>query len=399
MVVMQFGEKDYASRPNRTARLVATARQAYRDRRIAPFQDHVAVVTSTAEGLLYGASTTMMKATPFTAEELDRIEAQIPEVPGLRARYLPARLADDPAAPVNQVITRDDDGVDAFIASYPYDIRPITDDRPFFWHFTPYSDVFGQLTSPVGDVDVELGIGERVLLLLLGVAIVLAAVFLLGPLVVARETWRALPDKATTAPIFGLLGLAFIAFEITLIQRFALFLGYPTYSLTITLMAILLSTGVGALVSPRWHPHVDRLLVSLAAAIVLLGSFYVWVAPGLVDALQGWPLPAKMFVVAGLCAPLGFCLGMFMPLTISLVARHEEHVTEYVAWGWAINGFFSVIGSTLTTIMSMTFGFRVVLVAAVLLYLVVIALLRRLVRRASSSGDSPVLTDRVDLSV
>ena len=50
-----------------------------------------------------------------------------------------------------------------------------------------------------------------------------------------------------------------------------------------------------------------------------------------------------------------------------------------MAWGWAINGFFSVIGSTLTTIVSMTYGFRTVLVSAVALYLVVVVLLRRLV--------------------
>ena len=64
---------------------------------------------------------------------------------------------------------------------------------------------------------------------------------------------NSFPHKANTAPIFALLGLAFIAFEIVLIQRFSLMLGYPTYSLTVTLMAILLSTGVGALVSERWH--------------------------------------------------------------------------------------------------------------------------------------------------
>ena len=83
---------------------------------------------------------------------------------------------------------------------------------------------------------------------------------------------------------------------------------------------------------------------------------------------------AKAAVVIVLCAPLGFCLGMFMPLAITLVATDEEHSSEYVAWGWAINGFFSVIGSTLTTIVSMSYGFRVVLLSAVRLYLIVIAL-------------------------
>ena len=46
MVVMQFGEKDYANRPNRTARLAATARNAYDEQGIEPFADHIAVMTS-----------------------------------------------------------------------------------------------------------------------------------------------------------------------------------------------------------------------------------------------------------------------------------------------------------------------------------------------------------------
>ncbi len=399
MVVMQFGEKDYANRPNRTARLAATAREAYDAENIEPFADHVSVVTSSASGFLYGVSTTMMKASPFTADELDRIEAQVAAVPNAVARYLPGRPADD-GAPVNRIISLPDDQVDDYIDAYPYDIGAITDDRPFFWHFTPFSQVIRDIGNPVQDVDVEIGIGERVLVVLLAISVLLAALFLLVPFVLVRDTWRELPDKATSAPIFALLGLAFIAFEITLIQRFSLFLGYPTYSLTFTLMAILLSTGVGALVSGRWHARPQRMLAALAVAIVSLGAFYAWVAPALEDSLLGWPLIAKVMVVITLCAPLGFCLGMFMPLAISLVARDPRHSTEYVAWGWAINGFFSVIGSTLTTMASMTYGFRTVLVISVVLYLVVIVLLRRLVglrpNAASNAavGSSPASAQR-----
>jgi spermidine synthase len=377
MVVMQFGEKDYDRAPNRTTRLVSTAWKAYQAEGISDVADHVAVVTTSSSGILFGGSMTMMKATPFTSDELDRIAARQAEVAGMTVRYLPGRPGDDPSRPVNTVIT----GGPSALASYPYDVGPITDDRPFFWHFTPYSDVLPELGRTASSIDMEVGIGERVLVLLLGVAVAMAAVFLLLPFVLVRRTWRALPDKGTTAPIFGLLGLAFIAFEITLIQRFSLFLGYPTYSLTVTLMAILLFTGIGALVSPRWHDRARLLLGWLAVAIVALGSFYALLAPRLVDALLAWPTLAKAAVVVVLCAPLGFCLGMFMPLAITLVATDEEHSSEYVAWGWAINGFFSVIGSTLTTIVSMSYGFRAVLLSAVALYLVVIVLLRRLVRR------------------
>jgi hypothetical protein len=196
-----------------------------------------------------------------------------------------------------------------------------------------------------------------------------------------RDTWRELPDKGISAPIFGILGLAFMAIEITMIQRFSLFLGYPTYSLTVTLMALLLFTGIGALVSPRWHGNALRMLRVLSVAIVVLGLFYAIATPPLMDALQAWPTLLKAATVVVLCAPLGFCLGMFMPLAITLVASRTTHSTEYVAWGWAINGFFSVIGSTLTTIVSMAYGFRSVLFASVVLYLVAIALLRVLVGR------------------
>jgi hypothetical protein len=380
MVVMQFGEKDYESRPNRTARLAATARAAYDSGGFGDIAENVAVITSRDEGFFYGVSTTIMKRSPLADDELDRIAAQVAEVPGGTVRYLPGRAGDE-GAPVNNIISLPDDEVDAYISDYPYDVRAITDNRPFFWHFTPFTDVIGDIGQPVSDLDVEIGIGERVLLVLLGLSILLAAIFLLLPFVLVRDTWKQLPYKANTAPIFALLGLAFIAFEIVLIQRFSLLLGYPTYSLTVTLMAILLSTGVGALVSERWHAAPRPMLRWLAVAVVVLGAFYAFAVPAFEGLLLGWPLLAKAGFVALLCVPLGFCLGMFMPLTISLVARDSAHTREYVAWGWAINGFFSVIGSTLTTIASMTFGFRAVLFTSVLLYLVVVALLARLSSR------------------
>ncbi len=382
MVVMQFGEKDYDQLPNRTTRLVATAGAAYQAEGINGFSDRVVVVTNSQVGVPFSSSTTMMKLAPFTDEEVQRIITKQAEMPNMIIRHAPGQADDDPSAPVNTVIAR---GIDA-LEDYPYDVGPINDNRPFFWHFTPYTAVISDIVRSDGYADVEVGIGERVLLLLLGVSILLAGVFLLGPMLIARKTWRALPDKAISAPIFGILGLAFIAFEITMIQKFSLFLGYPTYSLTVTLMAQLLFTGIGALVSERWHDRAQRMLLVLGIAVVVLGMFYALVTPSLMESMQAWPTLAKAVVVVLLCAPLGFCLGMFMPLTITLVATDAEHRTEYVAWGWAINGFFSVIGSTLTTIVSMAFGFRVVLFTSIAMYLVAIVLLRQLVERKAGLG-------------
>ena len=62
------------------------------------------------------------------------------------------------------------------------------------------------------------------------------------------------------------------------------------------------------------------------------------------------------------------CLGMFMPLGLGVVARLSPHPDEFVAWSWAVNGFFSVIGSVLTIILAMSIGFRAVQGIALAIY-------------------------------
>ncbi|MEL7206933.1 MAG: hypothetical protein AAGK32_01650, partial [Actinomycetota bacterium] len=85
-------------------------------------------------------------------------------------------------------------------------------------------------------------------------------------------------------------------------------------------------------------------------------------------------------------APLGLCLGTFMPVGLGAVAGLSDHREEYVAWSWAVNGFFSVIGSVLTTILAMTFGFDTVLVVALVTYLIALGALYRLLGPAPAAA-------------
>ena len=48
------------------------------------------------------------------------------------------------------------------------------------------------------------------------------------------------------------------------------------------------------------------------------------------------------------------------------------------AWAWAVNGFFSVISSVLTTMLSMAFGFSLVLGLGVVVYTLAVLVLRSL---------------------
>ena len=379
IVATQFGEVDYEGKPNRTTRYVATARHALAEAGVEDPSQHILVATSPTQLGGGTVATILVKRTPFTPEQVEAFVDSLGSVEDATLRYAPGQ--DYRAGPPSEIVTRSAPELDSYLASYPYDVAAITDDRPFFWHFRPFGDVASSMGDELDELDREDTVGERVLLLLLLIAVVLAAVFLLLPFVAIRSTWAKLPHKSMSALYFATLGLGFMFFEITLIQRLILFLGYPTYSLTVTLMSLLIFLGIGALLSGR-IAQPAKALPYLLGAILALSAFYLFGLRPVTESLLGLPLAVRVPIAFLLLAPLGICLGMFMPLGLGAVSGFSSHANEYVAWSWAINGFASVIGSVLTTTLAMTFGFQTVLVLALVTYLVALLTLRSMLRGA-----------------
>ncbi len=117
----------------------------------------------------------------------------------------------------------------------------------------------------------------------------------------------------------------------------------------------------------------------LLGSLIALTLFYAFGLQPLTDALLTAPLFVRIAVAFLVLAPLGICLGAFMPLGLGAVAAKTDHPSEYVAWGWAVNGFASVVGSVLTTMLAMTFGFQIVLFVALGVYCIALLALRGLV--------------------
>jgi hypothetical protein len=191
-----------------------------------------------------------------------------------------------------------------------------------------------------------------------------------------------MPAKATSVVYFACLGRGFMLYEITMIQRLSRFLGYPTYSLTVTLASILVATGLGALVSKRFEGRERLAIPAVLGLLAVLTSWYRFGLDGLTDSLLDQSLALRVVVALVVLFPLGLLLGMFMPLGLGQVSRlsGRGEDEEHVAWAWAVNGFFSVIGSVLTTILSMTYGFRSVQVGAFAVYVVAALAFSRLRR-------------------
>jgi MFS family permease len=379
IIVAQFGELRFETKSNRTNRYTATARAALEKEGIKNPNDHIVVIQTPGDLRNTTYSTIMIKALPFTPEEIESLKNATEVVRESSLVYAPHDPKIDIDHPAAIIASTTNEALEEFFDSFPYDVRPVTDSKPFFWHFAPFSMVLSDFGSPIDEIDSEDSVGERVLILLLGLAVILGAIFMLLPFITIKNIWKKLPKKGSSILYFAFLGLGFMFFEISLIQRLVLFLGFPTYSLTVTLASILIFTGIGALLSERFSGRIDQLLKPLATAIILLTVFYLLALPAITNALLSEHLLFRVITTFIILAPLGLTLGMFMPLGLKAVSELSEFKNEYVAWGWAINGFASVVGAVLTTTLAMAFGFTTVLLLALITYLLALVSLRSLV--------------------
>ena len=139
--------------------------------------------------------------------------------------------------------------------------------------------------------------------------------------------------------------------------------------MAVVLTGFLLFAGVGSGLAPRLaarlaagRPSAIQLAV---AGIVVLSLCYLWLLPPVFAALIDLADGARILIALALIAPLAFFMGMPFPLGLT---RVQAAAPDLVAWAWGVNGCASVLSALLATLIAMTFGFSVVLVAAAVLY-------------------------------
>ena len=370
----QFGEFFLFSRPNRTPRFVAGAREAMARLGIKNFEDHIMVSAGPA---IVPASTVLLSRTGFDAAARQRYIDHVAKLDKTHMWH-PLPPGSTFSNPITQIVNLDDEALVAWADAYVYDVSPVTDDSPFFWHFVPFASAISERFHKSATLpDFEVATGERVLLLLLLLSIVFAAIFILLPTVAIRSAWSEMPHKFEASLYFAALGLGFMFYEVCLIQRLTLFLGYPSYSLTVTLFSILISSGFGSLLSERYARNRNRAFVGLLGALLLITLTIQFGYGALMDGFQRAELPLRIVVAALALAPVGLVLGAFLPTGIKTIAALSPFDKQYIAWAWAINGFFSVVASVLATILSMTIGFQMVFVLAFVIYLIGVTIFSR----------------------
>jgi hypothetical protein len=277
----------------------------------------------------------------------------------LTALYLPSQPAANPfSALIASANPR------AFSRTYDFNVAPVTDNAPFFF-FTIKLDQIANRGLKRG-IDWKVNVGVAVLGMVLIISALAVAAFLVLPLFRGRLR----PRSSQPIYYFIAVGLGYILVEIAFIQRFVLFLGHPTYAITVVVFLMLLASGVGSLVSRRWLPHALQLRIPLVI-IVTATLIYLLVLPRMLTGLVGLAFAVKLLLSAALLVPLGFAMGM--PFPTGLRALHGAG-DQTVEWAWAMNAASSVLGSVLAMVIAIQFGLQATLFCGALAYLLALGL-------------------------
>jgi len=265
---------------------------------------------------------------------------------------------------------------DDFVERYKFHIAPATDDKPYFFHFFKWSAMpeVMALRKRGGASLIEWS--YLILIATIVQAAVAGVLLILLPLSRIKRSWP--PGTGTRmGSYFFLLGLAFLFVEMAFIQKFILFLSHPLYAIAVVLSGFLVFAGFGSAFSAQLARRVeqsDRSPVSIAVAgISIIALLYMALLPMLFQQLMGLADSVKMGLSVLLIAPLAFCMGMPFPVGLNRVAIS---VPDFIPWAWGINGFASVMGASLATLLAIEFGFTVVVLFALGLYATAAAIIR-----------------------
>ena len=350
--------------PRHSMRQLSLAIAALERRGVTDVDQHVAILAG-MEGAPQVAM--LVRNEPFAPEEVARLQ-QFARDMGFQPWALPGVRLNTTHSAYVRASSKEREYL---LAGYPLILTPTTDDNPFFFNFYRWRHLLDNLDEV--DVGHTLATGQIVLSLILLFSVLLSAGLILAPLAVFKR--KGLPTQGRWGLIafFAGIGLGFIFIEISFVQKFVLFLGYPTYSLTVVLFSLLTSSGIGSYLTGRTTIAPERRLLPLFGALAAISALYLVLLPVLFEAFLGSTLVVRVLIAAAALVPLGLAMGMFFPTGIQIVRRSNE---SFVPWAWGINGCASVVGTVLAVVLAMGFGFRAVTLIALGIYLLAVLGLR-----------------------
>ena len=251
-----------------------------------------------------------------------------------------------------------------FFKDWAYNVRPATDDRPYFFDFFRWRSLPRLIESQGHYWFQRLELGYVVLVISLVEIVAAAILLLLLPLFI----WGRQRTSPTSLALFYflLLGFGFLALEMSLMQRFTLLMGDPLLAAAAVLSGFLFFSGCGSLSSQRWLHSPLKAIALSGLAIALIAPLVLFLSHYLLGFVATWNTAGRFLFTLSLLAPLAFFMGWPFPAGMSLLKKSSPTL---LAWAWGINGFASVAAAPLTVLLAMSLGFRLILTLAITAYL------------------------------
>lgn len=364
-------------------RMLATAATAWRALGRSDFSKHVAVFI--VKGTRDNLPTFMIKMVPWSSKELD--EASI--------LLNPAKLVVDPRNNNLSALKKrmmEGELTPEDLTNSPFQIRPTTDDRPYFNLLrksrepirTQHKKMLDSATAKLLNSQIIAGLPMDIVhLYVVGAgSSIFALLVILVPILFSRAGRSYWPNKTLTLAYFALLGLGFILFELVSIHLYMRLIGSPLYSLTTVIFGYLIGAGIGSFSSEKmgispWHKWWLPFTGILVASITVLLTHRA-----VIDLFLQSSQPTRILVTLAMILPVAFFLGMAFPLGV-LRLSETPYAKQAIAWAWGINGVFTVIGGFLSALLSIFFGFTVTLCIAISCYVLALLVFRKITNAAA----------------
>jgi hypothetical protein len=319
----------------------------------------------------WGAQDTVLVARkPLGDAEIDRAKGLFASA-GMEAVYLPGLdvhnqfrdllLSPNPAE---------------YQRNYTFDITPVTDNRPFFFYTVQPRDLWTFIkTASHESADYKaVNVALPLLFGLMAISVVATALILMLPPLLLGTRLPRHPGVLRFLLYFLFIGTGYILIEVGLIQKFVLFLGHPTYALTVVIFSLLTSSGLGSFASRKLLGDDEGRLIKALGCVALLAALLAFLVSGVLSALVWLPLSLKIVMTVALLMPLGFVMGMPFPTALR---KLEQMHAPSVRWAWSLNAASSVLGSVGALVCAIYLGLIQTLVIGGLFYLAALAVAAR----------------------
>jgi hypothetical protein len=244
------------------------------------------------------------------------------------------------------------------IGGYTFDIRPTTDDRPFFNYFLKIGKVKEIYALSGQKWSYFLHEGMMLPFLVVFLVLVASLIFAATFLIVRIRTRKTAKDLFPGGCYFILIGFAFMFVEVYFLHTLILPLGSPATALSVVLVTLLLSAGAGSMMSGfikerRLIPFMYLLPLLLICCAVFFQKVVLW---------------QYSFIFI---APIGMFLGFFFPFGIRTLLKEDPAA---IPLAYAVNGAASIICPVLASVIAVAYGLKVLLILAAALYAVTLAM-------------------------